>query len=599
MFTDNPKPKKLLGLFGPRSSAVFASAFKFFSSVKLAIPIIASLIVILAAGTIIESLYGTDAAKILVYDTPWFGFVLVLLGINVFAATLDRLPWKKKHIGFLVTHLGILLILAGSFVTRFLMIDGQMPIAEGTSEGYITLSDPLIYVYSEDLNADWIYEVPKKAFAWEGRMRLRPSEKAGHELYLLHFYPKARMTQWLEAAPDGPPAVHVRLKSSFVNQDFWLVEKDPDSGKMDLGPASIVFTDELLKENSEPVPQSGYLEFQFKDKPVSVTLPDSPAQLPFTVELEGTPYKVTITRMLSNAVVVNNELQDQPEPGSAAPGKNPAAELTLEGEGLTEYHTVFARFPDFPTQHGMKPSAAGVRIFYRVPGSGDLAGANELRFVRSPEGELLYQVKSGTSVKTGKAVPHSETPTGWMDFTFTVEEYLPHSAFNHSFVPQPNTSQATDLVSAAEVELRKGAESRRVWLAQGLRSQTSLSGAVFHLVYGEKRMPLGFKLELKDFKMENYPGTDQPARYSSDVVLKDETRGVSRDVHITMNEPLEYRGFKIYQSAYSLQPGQPEVSIFAVGKDPGVPLKYAGAIVLITGTITIFSQRKFRKRAAE
>ena len=68
-----------------------------------------------------------------------------------------------------------------------------------------------------------------------------------------------------------------------------------------------------------------------------------------------------------------------------------------------------------------------------------------------------------------------------------------------------------------------------------------------------------------------------------------------------MNEPLEYRGFKIYQSGYQMpeEPGQPEVSIFSVGQDPGVPFQYAGTIIMVGGVITMFFTRKFSTHAGE
>jgi len=640
MFTNSPKPKKILGVLGPRVFDFFHFFFRIFASVRLAIPILVSLIIILAAGTIIESLHGADAAKILIYDTVWFAAVLFLLGMNVFTAAIDRIPWKLKHIGFLITHLGIILILVGSFITKATMIDGQMPVAEGETAAHITLFEPIVYVFSEDVNADWIYAIPQKPFAWEGREKVSPSEKADHEFYLLHYYPKARLNQSLQPAEEGPAAVRVKLKNSFLEQEHWLVEKDEKMSKVALGPAEIVFAQELLKEAAAPAPDDrGYLEIKLAEGSVRIPVPAADT-LPFTSPVEGTPLQVTITRVLNNALVEGEKLIDKPEEGTlpGGPGRNPAVELTLEGSGpslnelgtekspeldapgsgpslnepgtekspeldapgsgLQEFHTVFARFPEFPTQHGMKPSAAGLSIFYILPGTGPVDQTNELRFVRQADG-LAYQVKTGALVKTGKAVPKEPVQTGWNDLAFTVEEYLPHSRFNKTFDPQPNISQAEDLVSAAEVEIVKGKESRRLWLAQGLRDEVTLGGASYHLIFGQRRIPLGFKIELKDFKIENNPGTDQPARFSSDVVLKDDKQGLTRDVHITMNEPLEYQGFKLYQSAYSIEPGRPEISIFSVGRDPGVPVKYAGAIVLITGTITIFSQRKFRKRTPE
>ena len=56
-----------------------------------------------------------------------------------------------------------------------------------------------------------------------------------------------------------------------------------------------------------------------------------------------------------------------------------------------------------------------------------------------------------------------------------------------------------------------------------------------------------------------------------------------------MNEPLDYRGYKIYQSSYEEgKDGAPTFSIFSVGKDPGMPVKYAGSILLVSGIALMF-----------
>jgi hypothetical protein len=90
--------------------------FRFFASVQLAVIMLLSLAAIMAVGTFVESAHGAKAAQILIYRSPWFSILLVLLAVNVVTSTLTRLPWKIKHIGFVVTHAGILMILAGSMM---------------------------------------------------------------------------------------------------------------------------------------------------------------------------------------------------------------------------------------------------------------------------------------------------------------------------------------------------------------------------------------------------------------------------------------------------------------------------------------------------
>src|SRR3990167_9105221 len=133
------------------------SVFKFFASLRLAVALIVILGIFFAAGTFIESNHGAHAAQVLIYRTQWLSVLLFLLALNLLASALDRLPWKKKHIGFLTTHLGIILMLAGSLVTQAFGIEGQVQIQEGQTEGRMTLAEPLLHVMEVHSDQRWIF----------------------------------------------------------------------------------------------------------------------------------------------------------------------------------------------------------------------------------------------------------------------------------------------------------------------------------------------------------------------------------------------------------------------------------------------------------
>ncbi len=590
---------------------LFVGIFKFLASLKLALFVLVALMSVLAAGTIVESLHGTDAARLLVYDSPWFGLILFLLGVNVAAAALDRLPWKKKHTGFVITHIGIILILAGSFMTRSMMIDGQMAITEGETEYRITLPAPQLFIISETRTRPWIFSLGKHAFAWDGRILLEKAvnaRRAPFPLFLLSDYPKARMSENIQPSPDGPPAIQLKLNSSFVQQTQWLIKDDPALGTVQMGPAKFRFTGERLKEAAAvAIPEAGYLEFQFEKNNFNFPL-RADLKTPVEFPIENTPYRVKILRLLKNAVVIGKELKEE---NAETLAQNPAAELAVYGEnGFVEKHTVFAKFPDFPTVHGLKPSQIGLKVFYRPAGSAGSRGqSHELRFVQDKEG-LIYQIQKGLEVKSGKTVMYEEVPLGWMDMKFKIETYYPHAKINRLFSPQPETSQSEEDQPAIQIEAGTGNEKKQIWLRQGDQQELLIAGEKYRIIYGQKRMPAGFKLTLKDFRVQNYPGTDRPASFESDVTLQDDMTGLAQNATISMNKPLIHNGFYIYQAGYSLPANREgaemghsqqggEVSIFSVGRDPGIPVKYAGAIVMVIGTLTMFYTRRFSSTAGK
>jgi hypothetical protein len=571
------------------SKTWYGSVLRFFASVRLAILILTSLMGILATGTIMESLHGTDAARILIYNTFWFSLVLLILGMNVTTAALSRYPWKLRHVGFVITHIGIILVLVGSFMTQKFMIDGQMAITEGATEYRITLPDPVLYIFSEKEQRTSYVNLEKKAFPWEGRREIEyanDGETFPFDLTLTAFYPKAKRKEKIIASESGMPAVKVRLKNDFVDQQSWLLKKS-GSSEIQMGPAKLIFAEEMLKDSLAPAEDSPYLEFQFEDKSIPVFLKKD-LKLPATFELEGTPYKIEVLRTFKNAMVDGKELIEH-----EAEGSNPAVQMILRGKDLEERHTVFANYPDFPTVHGMKPSAAGARVFYRLPNAGSRGEAHEIRFVEK-DGKLWLQIQEGLKVSTHEVVKGQAVPTGWMgNLTVTVEEYFSRADTETTLVAQPNTSESEEAISAIRLEVNAGDQTKVLSLTQNMRQEIQIGKELFHFMYGEKSMPAGFKLELRDFRVTQYPGTDDPATFESDVTLKDDSRGLVKEANISMNKPLVHRGYRIYQAGYSQPEGQPEISIFSVGKDPGVPVKYLGAIVMVGGIITLFYTRRF------
>jgi hypothetical protein len=100
-------------------------------ALRLAVVLIAVYAGVLAWATLVESEYGAAAAHFAIYDTGWFTALGVLLALNVLCAVIIRFPWKWRQSGFLVTHLGILILLAGCLATRHFGIEAQLPIFEG------------------------------------------------------------------------------------------------------------------------------------------------------------------------------------------------------------------------------------------------------------------------------------------------------------------------------------------------------------------------------------------------------------------------------------------------------------------------------------
>src|SRR4029078_2466958 len=105
--------------------------FEFFASLKLAVALLAVIIVAAIAGTLYESTFDAKVARAYVYGAPWFNLWLLFLASNLIVSALSRWPWKKHHVAFLVTHLGIITLLAGSLIGRTWGIEGTITLFKG------------------------------------------------------------------------------------------------------------------------------------------------------------------------------------------------------------------------------------------------------------------------------------------------------------------------------------------------------------------------------------------------------------------------------------------------------------------------------------
>ena len=110
---------------------------------------------------------------------------------------------------------------------------------------------------------------------------------------------------------------------------------------------------------------------------------------------------------------------------------------------------------------------------------------------------------------------------------------------------------------------------------------------------------LPFSVTLQDFVLETYPGTMRPSGFKSIVKVTDRDTGKLYDARIWMNNPLEYRGFTLFQSSYQQDRGR-EATVLSVAKDPGQNIVFAGYITLVLGMIIVLFTRvgQSRERAA-
>lgn len=93
-----------------------------------------------ALATFIESTYGTPTAWAMVYDTFWFEYIQLLLGINLLCGMFRYKMFGLKKLPLMIFHISFLFILVGSAMTRYAGFEGILPIREHTQNSLIESS---------------------------------------------------------------------------------------------------------------------------------------------------------------------------------------------------------------------------------------------------------------------------------------------------------------------------------------------------------------------------------------------------------------------------------------------------------------------------
>lgn len=183
------------------------------------------------------------------------------------------------------------------------------------------------------------------------------------------------------------------------------------------------------------------------------------------------------------------------------------------------------------------------------------------------------------------------------DNLFLLKEYLPKGFVRLQAVSDNNQGATPD---ALLLKLAyKGQEKSAVVLGKkGMvfsPIEYDLDGLKVTASYGSKIVTLPFSLKLTDFILERYPGSMSPSSFTSEVVLIDDENQLRKESRIYMNNILDYRGYRFFQSSYD----QDEAgTVLSVSFDRiGTMVTYLGYLLMSIGMLLSFFNKKSRFQA--
>ena len=128
----------------------------------------------------------------------------------------------------------------------------------------------------------------------------------------------------------------------------------------------------------------------------------------------------------------------------------------------------------------------------------------------------------------------------------------------------------------------------------GKQYDYKLDGARLSMTYGPRSIKLPFTIFLRDFQLERYPGSNSPASYASEVTLIDSNSGHEKDYRIFMNNILDYKGYRFFQSHYDTDE---KGTILSVNHDAlGTAVTYIGYFLMTLGMLLSLFNKNSRFR---
>jgi hypothetical protein len=624
--------------------------FKFFASLKLAVVLLAVLIVAAIAGTIWESSFDAKVARAYVYRAPWFNLWLVLLGANLTVSALSRWPWRKHHVAFLVTHLGIITLLTGSLIGRIFGIEGTITLFKGDPpSNRLLIDEHQLRVHDSDgvlkgYRAEFLHRPPTTQHPRDlGRL-------AGGARLSVIDYAEA-IDAKLNPRPldsGGTPALHFTIKTAIMGQQLenWLLADDAQNGKFAMGLANIELKrgkaqsgigilpmnapeHRLEADATIDLEESIFVFAKMQDQishvakgggtgaKISFLLPQDSDKGQLTISLAGKTQTLDVAQNLKKDVAIAGtqftvrienywadlRIQDGKPVSLSDSPNNPAVVVTIRGRGVPIATAA-------PNAHGNEQAVStngGPSTIPNIAPAMNEANAaeNHLTLFVADDGAISYELDSRKfGHSSGPLELNKPLVTGWADWQLVLDRILPHAEQWLDFAPAKNDS-TNQLPDGVRIRVEQNGETFEQWISAGWQITVPTSPNPIGISYGWRSTPLPIALELLDFEVTRNEGNDAPAGFKSTLRVST-AEGESATGQCWMNRPFSFPGswrrtwsgqtFKMSQASWNPENlGQSTIQIL---RDPGWLLKWIGSLLIVTGVFLLFYVKKFRRQYA-
>lgn len=585
--------------------------WKFFCSVKLTVVLFVLILIPSIIGTIILQNAPNPSQYVAVYGPTWdrifrflgfydvyhdmrFVILLVLLGLNTLACTINRVKLRWNRAGSMMTHFGLLFILLGGLIGAAFGVKGFMIINEGEATDTMTIGratqrektlpfkvklvDFILDTRETPANKLFVMNVntgrqegytiqqgetvtlPRSR--WANLLAMADVKPKGDTLAVEEVLPHAFTATSITEGPEktGMAAMEFKITGDGVEKQAYVISQIErpyvfTKGNLAVGYLAVLDSARLETRLNEILAQS-----EAGDQ-LEIVLPGKSEKKIYSAkvgskhDVESTGYSVEVLRYVPDFVITPERevvsRSDQPN--------NPAIQVRITGpDGASQDQWLFAKFP---TMH----STADMPLQIKFKMNAQSSGSSLRLFVLNPaDAEPVVAIMRGgkllekETVDIGRPVNVPDAP-----YSFTVERFLKDANIIRKIVNRADMSNQP----AIKVALDGSSEPYYLW------EGTPIDVPGYKMVFQQEDI-------IKDF-------------YS---ILQIINNGhVAAEKKIEVNDPLRYGGYTFYQASYDSEHSR--WTGLQVKKDPGVALVYLGFTVMILGMIVIFYINPLLRRA--
>ena len=544
----------------------------YLGSIRFAIPLLILTAGSLMYGTWIESTIGAKEAGQTVYGSWWFIALMFLICLTLIFAVVTRYPWRKKHTGFIIVHAALITVIVSGFVTFYTKVEGEMALNEGMISNSLRTGSNEIQILRHDAGE---FKLLDSAVV-DGLGAVRVN---GFDIEILDQW--ANTTQKTVVADDGPNKLHA-IEVRFDDEQgdgYWIGQLRENETPPMLHGIEI----RVLPEGKTWTPPSN----DDQSKPIfRRAQSDQHIDVGQDGDSLGDGWKIESAQYFEHAIVDSDGLAE-----GEASRDNPAIQVILINEdGSRERHIAFDRFRGSINKK-------------------QLAGETFSEFVLEYQGEglerpVLVVTRNGEQATAQVIVPGMQTSEYSLDgsgpWTLTIDEHT--CTILHEYANARGTTELVEAPEAAEnmpairllvhapksTNVGQDAQVKPITIPWGQRSVIQIADQFYGIGYNPTTVDVPFQLELVDFRKEDYPGSEMAMAYESDVRFTD-ADGNTHEQTISMNKPLKYNGWKIYQAGFVGS----DVSIFQVTKDPGLKAMYIGCLGVCFGIFVMYYSKSY------